>query len=120
MQLVQRSGWEQHDHYVDNDDDGDVDNNDVDNEDGKHLEVSLDVHLLQLLLALQRESVERLGVCDAHLRLVLQEDIIEICVVVSPPFLRVGRVWRKRRIFEKLSVSGRRFVPSQLHHHPAQ
>ena len=75
LQLAQRSAWEHHHHHVDNDDDDDdVDNDDgdVDNDDGEHLEVSLDVHLLQLLLALQRESVERLRVRDAHLRLVLQ------------------------------------------------
>ena len=70
LQLAQRSAQEHHHHHVDNVEDDDDD--DVDNDDGEHLEVSLDVHLLQLLLALQRESVERLRVRDAHLRLVLQ------------------------------------------------
>ena len=79
LPLAQRSDWEQRDHHVGNDDDvdndGDVDNDD----DGEHLEVSLDVHLLQLLLALQRESVERLRVRDAHLGLVLQHIFTSSC-----------------------------------------
>ena len=79
LPLAQHSDWEQRDHHVGNDDDvdndGDVDNDD----DGEHLEVSLDVHLLQLLLALQRESVERLRVRDAHLGLVLQHIFTSFC-----------------------------------------
>ena len=76
---------------VDNDnDDDDVDNDNdddvVDNtDDDEHLEVSLEVHLLQLLLTLQRESVERLGVRDAHLGLVLQHIFTSSCSKIFFP-----------------------------------
>ena len=84
LPLAQRSDQQHRDHHVGNDDD-------VDNDDD--LEVSLDVHLLQLLLALQRESVERLRVRDAHLGLVLQHIFTSSC---SKIFLE---------LFQKLNVS---------------